>query len=608
MCGIIGYTGSENTLPRLLGGLSALEYRGYDSAGIAFFQNGSLSCIKSKGRIDILKGKVDPELFSNCGIGHTRWATHGEPSDVNSHPHGTDRLYIVHNGIIENYAELKAELEAEGYSFISETDTEVAAKAIDRAYGKTHDPVAALRAAAKEFRGSYAIATIFEDCPNKIYGIRRDNPMLAAVSPDGAFITSDISAVLSYTKTFVRPLEGEVAVASPDGIILYGENGEVIQREFETALWSREEAEKGGFPFYMIKEIHEEPEALIKTLRPRIKGGMPHFESELLTPERISGYSQIHIVACGTAYHAGLIAKFAIEGLARVRVNVELASEFRYNAPILSPDDLVIVISQSGETADTLAALRLAKENGVPVLGVVNVAGSAIARESDSVIYTLCGPEIAVASTKAYSVQCALLYLIAIHIAHSLGRLNSAFASALTNELLNDIPKAVASVIEDKNDLLSEIALDFKDSKSIFFIGRGIDHALTNEAALKCKEISYIHCEAYAAGELKHGTISLVTDGTPVCAVMTQNAVAEKMISNIKEVKARGANLLLITHEGISFPSDIADTVISLPPINELFMPMLCGTVAQLMAYYLSFHLGIDVDKPRNLAKSVTVE
>ncbi len=608
MCGIIGYTGSENALPRLLAGLSALEYRGYDSAGVAFFKDASLDCIKSKGRIDILKEKVGSSLFSNCGIGHTRWATHGEPSDVNSHPHGTDRLYIVHNGIIENYAELKVELEAEGYSFVSETDTEVAAKVIDRAYGKTLDPVAALRSAAKEFRGSYAIAAVFENCPDKIFGIRRDNPMLAAVSPDGAFITSDISAVLSYTKTFVRPLEGEVAVASPDGIVLYGENGEIVTREFETALWSREEAEKGGFPYYMIKEIHEEPEALIKTLRPRIKGGMPHFDSELLTPERISRYSQIHIVACGTAYHAGLIAKFAIEGLARIRVNVELASEFRYNAPILSPDDLVVVISQSGETADTLAALRLAKENGVPVLGVVNVAGSAIARESDSVIYTLCGPEIAVASTKAYSVQCALLYLIAIHIAHSLGRLDNASASALTNELLNDIPKAVASVISEKSELLSEIAQNFKNSKSIFFIGRGIDNALTNEAALKCKEISYIHCEAYAAGELKHGTISLVTDGTPVCAVMTQGSVAEKMISNIREVKARGANLLLVTREGIPFPSDIADTVITLPAISELFMPITCGTVAQLMAYYLSLHLGIDVDKPRNLAKSVTVE
>ncbi len=607
MCGIIGYTGSENALPRLLGGLSALEYRGYDSAGIAFFENGSLSCIKTKGRIDILKQKVDPALFSNCGIGHTRWATHGEPSDINSHPHGTDRLYIVHNGIIENYAELKAELEADGYSFVSETDTEVAAKAIDRQYGKTNNPVEALRAAAKEFRGSYAIAVVFEDYPNKIFGIRRDNPMLAAVSPDGAFITSDISAVLSYTKTFVRPLEGEVAEVSADSVTIFDENGEVVTREFETAVWSREEAEKGGFPFYMIKEIHEEPEALIKTLRPRIQDGMPHFESDLLTPERIKKYSRIHIVACGTAYHAGLIAKFAIESLARICVSVELASEFRYNDPILSPDDLVIVISQSGETADTLAALRLAKEKGIPVLGVVNVAGSAIARESDSVIYTLCGPEIAVASTKAYSVQCALLYLIAIHIAHSVGRLDNASTSALTEELLNELPKAVTSVIE-KAELLSEIAMNFKDSNSIFFIGRGIDNALCSEAALKCKEISYIHCEAYAAGELKHGTISLVTDGTPVCAVMTQGSVSEKMISNIREVKARGANLLLITREGLSFPSDIADTVIALPPVNELFMPITCATVAQLMAYYLSLHLGIDVDKPRNLAKSVTVE
>lgn len=607
MCGIIGYTGSENALPRLLSGLSALEYRGYDSAGIAFFKNGAAECIKSRGRIEILKQKVDPDDISHCGIGHTRWATHGEPSDINSHPHEADNLYIVHNGIIENYAELKRELMSEGYDFVSETDTEVAAKVIDRAYKRLCDPVKALFAAAEEFRGSFAIAVIFKETEGKIFGIRRDNPLLAAISDDGAFITSDISAVLSYTNRFVRPLENEVVIATADGITVLDRNGKEIKRDFETALWQREEAEKGGFPFFMLKEIHEEPEAIYKTLAPRIKDGMPYFESRLLTEECIKNYSHIHIVACGTAYHAGLVAKFAIEKLARVRVSVELASEFRYNEPILSEKDLVIVISQSGETADTLAALRLAKKTGVPVLGIVNARGSTIAREADSVIHTLCGPEIAVASTKAYSVQCALLYLLSFHISNSLGRLGDEETARLTEELLHSVPKAVASVI-DASDKVSKIAEDYKDEKSIFFIGRGADHALSNEAALKCKEISYIHCEAYAAGELKHGTISLVSEGVPVCAVMTQSGVAEKMISNIREVKARGADVLLVAKRGIPYPDDIANRVITLPAVSELLMPLISATAVQLLAYYLAYHLGFDVDKPRNLAKSVTVE
>lgn len=607
MCGIIGYTGSKNALPRLLTGLSALEYRGYDSAGIAFFKDGTLNCLKSKGRIEILKQKIEPSLSSSCGIGHTRWATHGEPSDTNSHPHGTDRLYIVHNGIIENYAELKIQLEESGYNFLSETDTEVAAKVIDREYRRYSDPVAALRSASKEFRGSFAIAALFYDHPDIIYGIRRDNPLLAAVSDDGNFITSDISAILEYTKNFYRPADGDIVIVSPNCIKILDECGNPTERELETAIWSREEAEKGGFPFFMEKEIHEEPEALIQTLRPVISGSMPHFDSKLLSAERIKDYRHIHIVACGTAYHAGLVAKAAIEKLALIRVTVELASEFRYNNPILSEDELVIVISQSGETADTLAALRLAKGRNIPVLAIVNVRGSAIAREADDVIYTLCGPEIAVASTKAYSVQLALLYLLAIHISHSKDLLESETAKKLTYELFEEFPHLVAEVIK-QSELFSNIGKELKDSKSVFFIGRGIDHALCAEGALKCKEISYIHCEAYAAGELKHGTISLIDTGTPVFAVMTQSATAEKMISNIREVKARGANVLLLTREGISFPADIADTVIKVPEASELFMPLLCASVIQLIAYYLSFHLGLDVDKPRNLAKSVTVE
>lgn len=607
MCGIIGYAGSENALPKLIEGLCALEYRGYDSAGIAFFKDGTLSCVKSKGRIDVLKEKIDPSLSSSCGIGHTRWATHGEPSDINSHPHGTEKLYIVHNGIIENYAELKASLQIHGYTFSSETDTEVAAKLIDYHYSITNDPVQALSLAAKQFRGSFAIAAVFADFENTIYGIRRDNPMLIALSDTGNFIASDISAVLRYTKNYIRPDEGEVVIVSADNVSVIDRSGTPVKKTVETAVWNRDQAEKGGYPYFMIKEIHDEPESIRRTLAPRIKDGLPFFETPLLSSQCIRGYSHIHIVACGTAYHAGLIARFTIESLARVRVSVELASEFRYNSPILNENDLVIVISQSGETADTLAALRLAKENGVPVLAIVNTRGSAIAREADSVIYTLCGPEIAVASTKAYSVQAALLYLISLHIALSLGKLEEATVSALTKELTEAVPKAVSAVIE-REETFSSVGDTFKASKSMFFIGRGIDHALCAEAALKCKEISYIHCEAYAAGELKHGTISLVTEGTPVFAAVNNSAVLEKMISNIREVRSRGAKVVLLTREDLSFPEDIADTVLCLPAVSELFQPLVAATAAQLIAYYLSYHLGLDVDKPRNLAKSVTVE
>lgn len=607
MCGIIGYTGNSNALPILLEGLTALEYRGYDSAGIAFFKDGALSSIKSEGRIGVLSSKIDPSLSSNCGIGHTRWATHGAPSDVNSHPHGTDRLFIVHNGIIENYAELKIELEKEGYSFQSETDTEVAAKLIDLYFGETGDPVLSLNKAAMRFRGSFAIAAVFEGFDSLIYGIRRDNPMLIAVSDEGNFIASDISAVLKFTDRYLTVNEGETAVVGKDFAKILDSEQKEIERSEQKAVWSRAEAEKGGFPHFMLKEIHEEPEAVIKTLRPRIHDSLPFFESPLLTKEKIESYSHIHIIACGTAYHAGLIARVAIERLCRKRVSVELASEFRYNSPILSSDDLVIVISQSGETADTLAALRLAKSMGAAVLGIVNVAGSSVAREADDTLYTLCGPEIAVASTKAYTVQIALLYLITLHMAYSLGRLTKSETEKYTDELLSTIPIGIKKVI-DMAKVLSKIADSFNRFHSIFFIGRGIDHALCNEAALKCKEISYIHCEAYAAGELKHGTISLVEEGTPVVCLMTEPAISDKMISNIREVKSRGANVLLITSESLTLPEDIADTVLRLPDTSPLFSPLVSASAVQLLAYYLSFSLGIDVDKPRNLAKSVTVE
>ncbi len=607
MCGIIGYTGGKNALPLLLEGLSALEYRGYDSAGIAFFENSALSCIKAKGRIDVLRSKVSDSLTSHCGIGHTRWATHGAPSDINSHPHGSDKLYIVHNGIIENYAELKEELKGLGYSFISETDTEVAAKLIDLYFTQSNDPVSALQSAAERLSGSFAIAAVFEGFEGIIYGIRRDNPMLIALADDGNFITSDISAVLSHTDRYITAEEGEVAVVSRDFVKILDREQKEIAREEKKAVWSRDAAQKGGFPHFMLKEIYEEPEVVVKTLRPRIKNSMPSFDSPLLTKEKIESYSHIHIVACGTAYHAGLVGGFCFEKLCRKRTTVALASEFRYNSPILTENDLVIVISQSGETADTLAALRLAKAEGAKVLGIVNVAGSSVDRESDGVIYTLCGPEIAVASTKAYTVQLSIMYLLVLHFANMLETLDTDTVKGYTNELLTRLPDCINKVIEQKQ-MLSDIADKFKSFHSIFFIGRGLDHALSCEAALKCKEISYIHCEAYAAGELKHGTISLVEENTPVVAVMTDPDTAPKMISNIREVKSRGADVLLITSEGMDFPDDIADEVLALPKISPLLSPAVSAPVIQLLAYYLSFHLGIDVDKPRNLAKSVTVE
>ncbi len=607
MCGIIGYTGKKNALPILLEGLTSLEYRGYDSAGIAFFDRGELSSIKAKGRIDVLKSKVSEDVSSNCGIGHTRWATHGEPSDVNSHPHGTERLFIVHNGIIENYAELKEELYSLGYEFLSETDTEVAAKVIDYYFKETNDPVLSLKKAAERFTGSFAIGAVFYGFESLIYGIRRDNPLIIALSNDGNFIASDISAVLSYTDKYITAEEGEIAVVGKNFVKILDNDLQELSKEVKTAVWSRDAAERGGFPHFMLKEIHEEPEAVIKTLRSRVKNSLPNFSSPLLTREQIESYSHIHIVACGTAYHAGLIGGFCFEKLCRKRVSVALASEFRYNSPIITENDLVIVISQSGETADTLAALRLAKSKGAAVLGIVNVAGSSVDRESDDVLYTLCGPEIAVASTKAFTVQISLLYLLVLHFANMLGTLDIDSVKSYTEELLNSIPMSIIRVIE-KSENLHEIAKKYNRFNSIFFIGRGIDHALCNEAALKCKEISYIHCEAYAAGELKHGTISLVTEGTPVVAVMTDPLTAPKMISNIREVKSRGADLLLITSEGFEFPSDIANTVITLPATSPLLSPIVSATAVQLLAYYLSFTLGIDVDKPRNLAKSVTVE
>ena len=610
MCGIIGYTGTESAISKLTDGLTALEYRGYDSAGVAFFAGQSLMCVKSQGRLSFLKEKLDSvkeALVTCCGIGHTRWATHGKPSDANSHPHGTENLYIVHNGIIENFAEIKSFLLDKGYTFESETDTETAAKLIDYFYMSGMAPTDAIRNATAKITGSYAIGAIFKSQPGKIFAFRKDSPLLVCPSDIGNFIGSDISAVLKYTKKFIRLEEGEIAVLSPDNIDVISKDGTLISKEYETATWDIEAAEKGGYPHFMIKEIHEEPDAILKTLRPRIKDGLPHFNIGELTDKNLDAFRTIHIVACGTAMHAGLIGKYAIEKLARVPVNVELASEFRYKNPVLSKDDLVIIISQSGETADTLAALRLAKAEGVYTLAIVNVAGSTIDREADGVLYTWAGPEIAVASTKAYSVQISLLYLFAIRLALAKGKLTSGRAMDYCEELLTKAPAAVTRAIDLKT-ICSDIADKYKHHHSIFFIGRGHDYQISCEAALKMKEISYIHCEAYAAGELKHGTISLITDGTPVFAFATSEELFEKTVSNIKEVKSRGAKVVLFIKESMEIPDDIADDIIRVPELSEIFMPITAITPTQLLAYYMSCHLGCDVDKPRNLAKSVTVE
>lgn len=611
MCGIIGYTGNENAVPKILEGLSALEYRGYDSAGITVFApDSSIKTVKSKGRLALLEDKInklEQKLTSNCGIGHTRWATHGEPSDVNSHPHGTEHVSIVHNGIIENYSEIKIFLEEKGYVFVSETDTETAAKLIDYYFCLTSDPVQAVRSAMEKLAGSYAIGAVFSGHPGKIYCTRKDNPLIVAVSDIGNFIASDIPAVLKYTNKYYRLNEGEISVISSDNVVFLANDGSVTEKELEIADWDIEAAEKGGYSHFMIKEIHEEPDAIIKTLRPRIRDGMPFFGIDDLDDEKLAEFERIHIVACGTAMHAGLVGQFAAETLARVPVNVIIASEFRYKEPIFGKKDLVIIISQSGETADTLAALRHAKQKGVYTLAVVNVAGSSIAREADGVIYTWAGPEISVASTKAYTVQIAIMYLFALRLAYACGRVDKKTVKAYVSELLETAPKIIQKALDRKNQC-SEIAKKYMDNNHIFFIGRGADYALSMEAALKLKEISYIHCEAYAAGELKHGTISLITDGTPVFALANYEKLFDKMISNIKEVRARGAKVILLCGENATVPENIADDIIRIPQMSELFMPIPTATFSQLIAYYTALYLGCDVDKPRNLAKSVTVE
>jgi glucosamine--fructose-6-phosphate aminotransferase (isomerizing) len=606
MCGIVGYVGKRSAQDVLLDGLEKLEYRGYDSAGVALALDGGIRVVKSKGRLTQLRQKLAAQALAQsfCGIGHTRWATHGEPSDVNSHPHSTPRVSIVHNGIIENYGILKERLIAKGYTFESETDTEVLVKLIDSCY--TGDPLRALQEALAKVRGSYALAVLFRDRPDTIFAVKRESPLIVGWGEGENFVASDIPALLKYTRRYSVLEEGDMAVCTAEGIRFYNEFAEPVQRPVLTADWDMEAAEKGGYPHFMLKEINEQPTAITATVSPRVEDGMPDLRIPQLTDEVLRSIGTVHLVGCGTAMHAGMVGKAAIETLARVPAEVDIASEFRYRDPILNPNDLVIIISQSGETSDTLAALKLAKSRGVPVLAIVNVVGSSIARAADYVLYTYAGPEIAVASTKAYMVQLCVLYLFALRLAYARGRLSAAETRRYTAQLLR-APEIVRARLADC-DQIKYLASRYMNTQSCFFIGRGFDYSLSLEGSLKLKEISYVHSDAYAAGELKHGTISLITDGVPVIALATQKQVYEKTISNAKETRSRGARVLLFTTKDAVVPEGVADAVVRLDEYEDILMPLQLIVPLQLFAYYMAVLRGCDVDKPRNLAKSVTVE
>ena len=606
MCGIVGYVGKRSAQDVLLDGLEKLEYRGYDSAGVALALDGGIRVVKSKGRLTQLRQKLAAQALAQsfCGIGHTRWATHGEPSDVNSHPHSTPRVSIVHNGIIENYGILKERLMAKGYTFESETDTEVLVKLIDSCY--TGDPLRALQEALAKVRGSYALAVLFRDRPDTIFAVKRESPLIVGWGEGENFVASDIPALLKYTRRYSVLEEGDMAVCTAEGIRFYNEFAEPVQRPVLTADWDMEAAEKGGYPHFMLKEINEQPTAITATVSPRVEDGMPDLRIPQLTDEVLRSIGTVHLVGCGTAMHAGMVGKAAIETLARVPAEVDIASEFRYRDPILNPNDLVIIISQSGETSDTLAALKLAKSRGVPVLAIVNVVGSSIARAADYVLYTYAGPEIAVASTKAYMVQLCVLYLFALRLAYARGRLSEAETRRYTAQLLR-APEIIKARLADCEQI-KYLASRYMNTQSCFFIGRGFDYSLSLEGSLKLKEISYVHSDAYAAGELKHGTISLITDGVPVIALATQKQVYEKTISNAKETRSRGARVLLFTTKNAVVPEGVADAVVRLDEYEDLLMPLQLIVPLQLFAYYMAVLRGCDVDKPRNLAKSVTVE
>jgi len=606
MCGIVGYVGEKDCTDILISALSKLEYRGYDSAGIAVFENGTIQVEKTKGRLKDLEEKLQAghKPVGHCGIGHTRWATHGEPSDINSHPHGNKRVSVVHNGIIENYIKLKGFLTKIGYEFVSETDTEIVAKLLDYYY--KGNPVETIAHVISEVEGSYGLGIIFADFPDRVFAVRKDSPLIIGAGENENFIASDVPAILKYTRDYYLLEQDEIAVITKDKIEIFDIHGSAVEKELQHANWDEEAAEKGGYEHFMLKEIHEQPAALKTTITPRVLEGMPFLEECGITGDMLNQFRKIYIVACGTAMHAGMVGKYVIEKLARIEVTVDIASEFRYREPVLTQNDLVILISQSGETADTKAVLRLAKENHVTTLSVVNVKGSSIARESDFVIYTHAGPEISVASTKAYSVQLSIMYLFAFQLAYAKGEISKERCGELT-KMLTDIPKLVEKTLEVEEQC-QYVASKLVNADSLLYIGRGLDYALSMEGSLKLKEISYIHSEAYAAGELKHGTISLVTNTMNIIAVATQDKLFDKTISNVKEVKARGAKVTLVCKEGIEMTEDVADYIVHVPAADDILMPLITAVPLQLIAYYTSVLRGCDVDKPRNLAKSVTVE
>ena len=612
MCGIVGFTGCHQAAPILLDGLSKLEYRGYDSAGIAVRDGeGETEVIKAKGRLKVLSEKTNDgeSVPGTCGIGHTRWATHGEPSENNAHPHVSDdgNVVAVHNGIIENYQELKDKLLRKGYAFYSETDTEVAVKLVDYYYKKYEGtPVDAINHAMVRIRGSYALEIMFKDYPEEIYVARKDSPMILGVSDGESYVASDVPAILKYTRNVYYIGNLEMARVRKGEITFYNLDGEEIQKQMKTIEWDAEAAEKAGFEHFMMKEIHEQPKAVQDTLSSVVKDGQIDLSEIGLTDENIQDIDQIYIIACGSAYHVGMAAQYVFEDMVRVPVRVELASEFRYRNPILNPKALAIIISQSGETADSLAALRLCKENNIRTLGIVNVVGSSIAREADNVFYTLAGPEISVATTKAYSTQLIASYALAIQFAKVKGTISEEQYAAYIKEL-ETLPDKIQRIIDDK-ERIQWFASKQANAKDVFFIGRGIDYAICLEGSLKMKEISYIHSEAYAAGELKHGTISLIEDGTLVIGVLTQPSLYEKTVSNMVECKSRGAYLMGLTTFGNYNIEDTADFTVYMPKTDPHFATSLAVIPLQLLGYYVSVAKGLDVDKPRNLAKSVTVE
>lgn len=608
MCGIVGYIGESQAAPILLEGLSKLEYRGYDSAGMAVFDGSRIQIKKAVGRLKVLSELTHDGTLMNgsVGIGHTRWATHGEPSELNAHPHYNkdETIAVVHNGIIENYLKLRSMLKEKGYEFCSETDTEVIAHLLDYYY--KGNPLEAVIKVMNRVEGSYALGIIFAEFPDKVYAVRKDSPLIVGKGKDGNLIASDVPAVLKYTREVYFIQNEEIACLTKDDIQFFNVDGDVITKESKTIEWDVNAAEKGGYEHFMLKEMYEQPKTVRDTLSPRVKGKEVVIEELGMTDEEIRQISRIHIVACGSAYHTGVTAKYVLEGMARIPVDVDLASEFRYRNPILNEDELVIIISQSGETADSLAALREAKSLGIKTLGIVNVVGSSIAREADKVMYTWAGPEIAVATTKAYSAQLVALYLLAIKFAGVRGKITEEETENYLADL-KKLPDQIELLLSNK-EKIQKFANRYIAAKDIFFIGRGIDYAISLEGSLKLKEISYIHSEAYAAGELKHGTISLIEDGTLVVAVATQEELYKKTISNMVEVKTRGAFVMGVTNEGNTDIEKAADYVIYVPQTNKYFTNSLAIIPLQLFGYYVSVGKGCDVDKPRNLAKSVTVE